>query len=115
MIKIYLAVPYTGMEEKSFKEVNKCAAFFMNLGFAVYSPISQNHPIASEHSLPTKWDFWEKMDYEFLGICDQMMVLCLDGWKKSRGVTAEIQYAKFNKIPITYLNPDNCYCIQGKE
>jgi len=105
MKKIYLAVPYTGMEKESFKEVNKAAAKLMNDGFAVFSPISQGHTIAINHELPTNWKFWEKMDLAFLAVCDHIIVLCLPGWRKSKGVLKEIEFSKKNNIPVAYMSP----------
>lgn len=117
--KIYLAIAYSGLEEVSFKVANKMTALIMNdtsLGYQniVYSPISHNHVIAIEHSLPTTWDFWKTYDTKFIEWCDELWIteifvelyeeelfLCgksgIDGWKlseQSKGVTAEIQIAK---------------------
>ena len=91
--KIYLGIPYTGMEEKSFSTVNRVAAQLMKKGHIVFSPISQNHPIAMQEGLPTEWSFWKKFDIEFLKWCDALYVIKFPGWKRSKGLLAEMNLA----------------------
>lgn len=104
MEKIYLAIPYSGMAEHSFKTANKVAAELMNLGFIVFSPISHSHPIASQCSVPGDWSYWEKFDTEFLKWCDKVIVVKLKGWEKSKGVAAEISIANDLNKPVEYLD-----------
>ena len=54
-MKIYLAIPYSGIEEESFAVANKITAHLMYQGHIVFSPISMNHMIAKEYGLPTSW------------------------------------------------------------
>jgi len=104
---IYLGVPYTGMEEESFIAVNKAAAILMKEhGHVVFSPISQNHPIAKQEGLPTDWAWWKKFDDVFIAMCDYLYVLKLDGWEDSTGLTAEIKLAKELGKTIVYLEKD---------
>jgi hypothetical protein len=49
---------------------------------------------------------WMRADLEMLGRCDQLCVLMLPGWEKSRGVREEIEFAQERQIPIIYLRPD---------
>ena len=106
MEKIYLAIPYTGMQEKSFKMANKVAAILMKQGKAVYSPISQSHPIALQEGLPTTWEYWKDVDIEFLKWCDTMFLVTMDGWEKGVGVQAEIKIAHELNKPIIYYNTE---------
>lgn len=94
MKKIYLAIAYTGNEEESFKTANRVAGDLMKAGHCVYSPISQNHPIAAEVNLPTTWAFWEKLDRHFIEWCDSLFIVSLRGWGNSTGVQAEIKIAR---------------------
>lgn len=59
MNKIYLAIPYSGMEESSFKQANQATALLLNKGNNVFSSISQFHHISKEYDLPGNWDFWK--------------------------------------------------------
>jgi nucleoside 2-deoxyribosyltransferase len=106
---IYLAAPYSHPDpkvmEQRFEQVTAEAAHLINRGEFVYSPITHNHPIAIRHELPRGWEFWEAFDIAMLTKCDSMTVLLLDGWDFSRGVRAEIEFARGLGIPITYVEP----------
>lgn len=98
-MKIYLAIPYSGMGEKSFKISNEVSAELMNKGHIVFSPISHSHPIAISHNLPTDWEFWKKFDESFIEWCDELWVIIVgenghELCNKSKGVTEEIKIAK---------------------
>lgn len=121
-MKIYLAIPYSGIEEESFKYANEVASKLMADGHIVYSPISHNHPISKAHGLPTTWDFWKEFDTEFIKWCDKVVVIVLPPVKvttgkwngnacdgltlinESKGVQAEIQIAKGLGKEIQFYN-----------
>ena len=54
------------------------------------------------YGLPTDWAFWEQVDREHLARCDEVLVLMLEGWLLSRGVTAEIEIARELGKPVRY-------------
>jgi hypothetical protein len=94
MKKIYLAIPYSSIDhELSFRVANKKTAELMNSGYIVYSPISHSHIIAKDHDLPKGWEFWKRIDREFITWSDELWVIKLKGWKESSGVQAEIMIA----------------------
>jgi hypothetical protein len=98
-MKIYLAIPYSGMADESFRIANEVSSKLMNEGHIVFSPISHSHPIAIAHNLPTDWEFWKKFDESFIEWCDELWVVIIgeNGYElcnKSKGVTAEMQIAK---------------------
>ena len=43
--KIYLAIPFSGIEEKSFKAATEIAGLLISKGYIVFSPITHSHPI----------------------------------------------------------------------
>lgn len=102
--KIYLAIPYTGIENQSFKIANEVAAKLMQDDIIVFSPISHSHSISMENELPTSWEFWKKQDEEFIKWCDELYVIVPHITEehllnmmlvdKSTGVNAEIAIAK---------------------
>jgi hypothetical protein len=55
----------------------------MERGEVVFSPIAHTHPIALKGSLPTDWEYWKKVDEEFIKACSKLGVLILDGWEDS--------------------------------
>lgn len=105
-MKIYLAIPYSNIDhELSFETANREAAELMKQGHIVFSPISHSHMIAKNHDLPGNWDFWRRIDVEFINWCECMGVVCLDGWKESRGVQEEIRIAREQEKPVFYIGP----------
>jgi hypothetical protein len=109
MKKVYLAIPYSGMEESSFKQATLAAVKILRLGYNVYSPITHSHPL-TEYDVPGDWEFWQKIDFQFIDWCDEVWVLIPEeGEEKvnnSTGVQAEIDYAKRNnkKVILITLN-----------
>ncbi len=105
---IYLATPFTHSDkavmDERFKRVNAVAAKLMARGDYVFSPISHTYPIALSGDLPHGWDFWAGYDDVMISRCTSVFVLILDGWKESKGVTAEIQLAKKYDIPVVFID-----------
>ena len=106
-MKIYLACPYSHkngtIRHQRFIEANDIAAQLMKQGHHVFSPISHTHPIAIQCDLPLGFDFWEEYDTCFIGWCDEVFVLRLNGWAESKGVKAEIKIATKLKKPVRYI------------
>lgn len=106
----YVALPYSdpnpAVMTMRYMKALKTVAFFINNDFPVYCPISHWHPVAVEHDLPRGYSFWKKMDKIFIGKASGIIVLMLDGWKDSVGVTDEIEIGKANKLPIMYITED---------
>ena len=105
---IYLASPYSHpnaiVRERRFRAACRVAARLIRAGLVVFSPVAHGHAIAL-CGLPTEWEFWERHDRRFLEICDEVVVLTLDGWRESTGVRAEIQIAEQLGKPVRYLEP----------
>lgn len=104
---IYLATPYThesaAVEEHRFLKVTEVSGLLLDHGIVNISPITQSHEQCKMFDLDGTWEFWQHIDREFLHRCDELYVLCEDGWQTSVGVAAEIEYmTKLNK-PIKYL------------
>ena len=104
---VYLACPYShpdaSVREARFLAANKAAARLMAKGEFVFSPISHTHPIAVAGDLPLGWDFWEAYDRAILAACGAIVVLRIDGWEKSKGVTAELQIAKQMGLEVRWM------------
>lgn len=111
MPMIYLAAPYMHpdllVREARVREVDACAAALMQDGHIVFSPLSMNHRVKDHcglHEAPH--EFWMQQDLPWMTACDKLVVLCLDGWKESKGVAMEIQWAQFQlRIPIDFIQP----------
>ena len=87
-----------------FEAVNRAAGRLFAQGRVVFSPISQNHPIAEAHGLPKGWEFWQHFDQVYLSLSKELIVLRLPGWEESIGVTAERALAYSMGIPISFID-----------
>jgi hypothetical protein len=104
----YLAVPYShpdpAIRLARFKAANIAAGALMQQGEIVFSPISHTHPIAEECELPKGWEFWQAFDRAYLAQSRRLVVLCIDGWQESVGVSAEILIAKEMGLPVEFIS-----------
>ena len=112
MKKIYLAIPYTGMEDSAYEQVNLATLLLLNLGYNVISPITHCHPLTKieGYTVPGTWEFWKEIDFQFLDWADEMFVLIpkegMERIHKSTGVQAEIEYAMDNDKDVTFYSID---------
>lgn len=108
---VYLAIPYThpqaAVRKERYKLVTEIAAYYSKKGHIIFSPITHSHPMAINHNMPGTWDFWKKIDLEFLSHCHMMMIVALPDWKESVGVLAEKKFAEENGINVVFINPKN--------
>lgn len=106
---IYLASPYNHTSEdvrRERYEANvRALADLLHAGKVTFSPIVHHHPVACLRDLGRGWNFWRDVDIQYLKRCDVLMVLTLDGWQESVGVTAEIEIAQTLGMPIQYMEP----------
>lgn len=93
---IFLACPYTGNKEEVEARMKRFAQTVGNLerdGKHVVSTLFM-HYIVKEAELPHDSGFWNSYGAELISLCDELYVLCLDGWHKSTGVKFEMETAK---------------------
>lgn len=90
---IYLASPYSHSDpavmQQRFEQVCEATAGLLRAGYMVYSPIVHSHPL-TKYGLPTDWAYWEQLDTQMIEMCGALVILMLDGWDESTGVTNEI-------------------------
>ena len=46
-------------------------------------------------------------DLPFLDFADKLVVLTLPGWKESKGIKRELEYARDKGIPVEYITLDD--------
>lgn len=110
MNKVYVAIPYTGMEESSYEQANMATADVMREGYNPFSPITHSHPLTN-YEVPGDWEFWSQIDMDWIDVCDEVWVVIpregVEKVRNSTGVQAEIKYADENDIPVRvyeYIN-----------
>jgi hypothetical protein len=103
---IYLVSPYThsdpAVRQARFEAACRAAARLIRMGKSVFSPIVHSHQLC-RYDLPLDWQFWQQHDLKFLAMCDEVVVLKLDGWERSQGVQAEIAAARALGKPVSFL------------
>lgn len=97
-MKIYLACPYTHSRyyttEYRVRVATNYAGKLINDGHLVYSPLTHCHPIAIAYGLPGDVEFWWPLNKSMIDWCEEVFVMCLEGWDRSAGIKRELEYAK---------------------
>lgn len=105
---IYLSSPYSNPDETVRHERYRWAMLtvthYLHQGIYLYSPILHNHPITCYDDLGSAEE-WLEFDYVILDRCDEMWVLCIEGWESSLGISAEIAYCNTRGIKVRHIDP----------
>lgn len=106
----YLACPYTNdsgaVENMRAKSATRLAAWLTEQGITVFSPLTHSVEMdnvsgqGSGGGLPTDYAYWQKHDHRFIKASSALVVLTLDGWAESVGVTDEIHTALDYSLPV---------------
>lgn len=111
----YIAAPisnrYRVVEWDRMRQASTFAACLARHGVAVFCPAAHSTGLLAAASLtdppmrlPRSWAFWRRHDLPILRAASILAVLCLPGWRSSRGVKAEIKEARRLHIPIVYIS-----------
>jgi hypothetical protein len=49
-------------------------------------------------------EFWVRFDEAFMELCDEMLILRIDGWFESPGVQRERRYFERRKRPVSFID-----------
>jgi len=105
----YLACPYNHEDLRvriaRYDNVTLATAKLAERGVMCFSPITHSHPLTQYAELPRDWGFWFSFDQPIMRLCGKCIVLTLDGWDESVGVTDEIEWFEELSYPIKYINP----------
>jgi hypothetical protein len=110
MIKsmVYVASPYNHPDpkkvESNYEKVAKYVAGETARGRVLVSPIVYGHNLLPHEDMPTDWEFWTSFCLSILDRCDSVEVVRMEGWDKSAGVAAEIDFAKQKGLTIQYVD-----------
>ena len=109
---VYLASPYSHpdatVREARYAAACKKAAQYTSKGQAVFAPIVHSHPLVPymDPNDCMNFDLWMKLDLPLLKDAQELHVLCIDGWRDSRGVKREIEFAEQCGIPVKQVFAD---------
>jgi len=106
----YLASPYSHPEhsvrEQRWLEAARAAAWLMNNGHRVLSPISMGHPMAV-WGAKGDWQAWQHVCLAMLAATKSLCILMIDGWEQSVGIRAELDHARKLGMTVWSLLPQN--------
>lgn len=107
MTFVYLASPYShtdfNIRHQRHAQVASAVLEISRHLVPVYSPIVHWHAIAVEHSLPFDAEFWRTQNEPLIKSCDELWVLCIDGWRQSKGIGIELDFAHQCKKRTRYM------------
>jgi hypothetical protein len=113
----YLASPYThpdkAVMQQRFEAAERCLAWLLSMKIWTYAPIVHCHALAMKYALPPNHEFWLDYDRAMIYGASGVLVLKIDGWRESKGVMAEMLYAKDNYVYISYVRPvDDTFVLE---
>lgn len=105
----YLASPYSHEErcviQGRVNEAERAVAWLTKQGVAVFGAIHHSHPLV-KYGFDSTWNMWQSIDKKFMDSCKGIIVLCLNGWRESVGVNAELEYCAKKKLPIFLMEKE---------
>jgi nucleoside 2-deoxyribosyltransferase len=113
MKKVYLAIPYSRIEDLSHAVANDVSALLIGQGCIVFSPISHSHPIWKTGMAKHPHSVWMEQDKAFVDWAEEIYVVNIvhaDGERlirESKGVQMELAWAREQGKPITTIHYDH--------
>jgi hypothetical protein len=103
----YLASPYSHplatTRELRYRDARQATAWLLRHRIWAYSPIVHTHEMAIAGGMPADAAFWQDYNHAMIDQADELLVLTIEGWKESVGVTEEITYASDLNLPIRLM------------
>lgn len=104
---IYLASVYSynatpELLEERFKLVETYVAKHKDK--PIFSPIVYGHQMAKDYDFPVNFEYWQERNHAFIDACDEVWILKMDDWDKSKGVADEIEYAMKTHKPVRMVS-----------
>lgn len=105
---IYLASPYSHesryVMQARYLAVCEATAALLRQRQMVYSPIVHCHELARMFDLPEDFEFWKEYNLHMIKRADTFGILKIEGWKESKGVQGELEFARRQELPIYFFN-----------
>lgn len=105
---IYLASPYShddpAIRHERYYQAHKAILLIADQRVPVYSPIVHWHTAAVEAKLPTDHEFWKVQNDSMMYQCGEIWILTIDGWRQSKGVEYEINFATTHGIKVRHVS-----------
>lgn len=111
----YLGSPYSLYKHglhRAAREAAMAAARLMEIGLVVYAPIPHGHNIACWGDLPAEWEFWKRQCQPYIDAASSLVVLKLEGWQDSVGLTYEIEEFERQGKPSVAVSMDEVLALR---
>jgi hypothetical protein len=109
MSLICLIAPYSDRNPRIVAK--RMATFYMTdaalceQGNITISCLDKHSRLPFNSALRGDYDFWKRQAETMIKVCDKVVVIKMDGWETSSGVTQELALAKSLGKPIEYIEP----------
>jgi hypothetical protein len=72
----------------------------------VFSPLTHSHSLCLQGDLAYEFDYYKNQIKAFIKWCDDLFLICLPGYKESRGVNYELGLADAWKKDVVFIEDD---------
>lgn len=105
---IFISIPFSSdykeVTDYRIKMASIYAGHLLKESFIPVSPILFGSKVLEHVNISSDFKYWEKLCYAYLDTCSEIHVLCLDGFKESKGVQGEIEHAAEKGLKILFIN-----------
>lgn len=104
----YMATPYTKMPDidRAFQQAARIAVHLNKAGLTIFSPIAHSHALIRaanlDHTDPASY---AALNRRMLDHCDILIVVQMEGWHESDGITEEVAFFEATHKPIFDCDP----------
>lgn len=106
----YIASPYSHYKaglDAAYADVGAATWKLHAAGIKAYSPIVYCHPIARAMGVdPLDADFWMALAKPVLERCDALVIIRLEGWDKSYGMSIENDRFRAAGKDVWHIDPE---------
>ena len=104
----YLCSPYSHSQPQvmqvRYELALEAVASLTSAGLCIYSPIVHYHNVyLTDDRIQPDFEFFREINFDMLRHADELLVLKIQGWAESKGVTAERAHAATLGIPERFL------------
>lgn len=106
---IYIASPYSDVSDAvrydRFIRAQAYTHHLMAQGVVCFSPIAYGRQFEKAFAVAPDYETWLDFNNWMLLASQELRILKLRGWEKSRGIQHELQLAEAHGIAITFAEP----------
>lgn len=108
---IYIAQPYSHhnptVRYKRFLAGREYANRLMKEGKVCFNSIAYGYQFERMFDHGSDFETWRNFNIHILRTCNEIHVLMMPGWKKSKGLSKEVRFAQANNTKEFYIRMDS--------